>query len=243
VGHRAWILSLLLFVGRAGRAQDPSSTDQAPEPPSTAQETTEVNPVGSKLAGYVFDLFNMAGTEKSKQFRPLTQSERNQHYLASMVNPLSFVRVAASAGIDQAKDKPAEWEQGASGYGKRYANIFAQYSIQRTVTYGLASALHEDNRYFNSGRQAFWPRAGYALASGVLARRDDGTRRFSFSLVGGVAAGAFLARTWLPSSQSSAADAAISFGITMGTNIGFGAVKEFVPNMVRPLFKKGASKP
>jgi hypothetical protein len=57
-----------------------------------------------------------------------------------MINPLSFVRVAASAGIDQAKDKPAEWEQGASGYGKRYLNIFAQYSIQRTVTYGLGPA-------------------------------------------------------------------------------------------------------
>jgi hypothetical protein len=236
---------LLLFVGRLGRAQDPSSTHQAPEPPSPVQETTEAGSDAqeSRFARNVFDLFNMAGTEESKQFRPLTQSERNKLYFDSMVNPLSFVRVAASAGIDQAKDKPEEWEQGASGLGKRYANIFAQYSIQRTVTYGLASALHEDNRYFNSGKQAFWPRAGYALASGILARRDDGTRRFSFSLVGGVAAGAFLARTWLPSSQSSAADAAISFGITMGTNIGFGAAKEFVPDLVRPLMRKNKPKP
>jgi hypothetical protein len=185
----------------------------------------------------------MAGSQQSNQFRALTQRERNRLYFASMVNPLSYVRVAASAGIDQAKDKPDEWEQGASGYGKRFANIFAQYSIQRTVTYGLGSALHEDNRYFNSGKQAFWPRTGYALASGILARRDDGNRRFSFSQVGGVAAGAFLARTWLPSSQSSAADAAESFGITMGTNIGFGVVKEFLPDMVRPFIKKRKPKP
>jgi len=239
VGHRACILYLLLSVGWAARAQDPSPTSHAPEPTSAAQEKAEVNPGGaSKIAGYVFELFNMAGTEKSNQFRALTQSERNSLYFKSMVNPLSFVRVAASAGIDQAKDKPDEWKQGASGYGKRYLNIFAQYSIQRTVTYGLASALHEDNRYFNSGKQAFWPRAGYALSSGILARRDDGIRRFSFSLVGGVAAGAFLARTWLPSSQSSAKDGAISFGISMGTNIGFGVVKEFLPDMVRPLIKK-----
>jgi len=180
----------------------------------------------------------MAGSEESKSFRALTQRERNHLYLRNMINPLSFVRVASSAGIDQAKDKPDEWEQGASGYGKRFANIFSQYTIQRTVTYGLGSVLHEDNRYFNSGKHEFWPRAQYAFASGILARRDDGTRRFSFSQIGGVAAGAFLARTWLPSSQASMGDAAVSFGITMGTNIGFGVVKEFLPDMVRPLIKK-----
>ena len=239
--HCACILGLLLSLGWAARAQDPAAPAQAPEPTSAAQEKTKVNDSGghgSRFARHVFDLFNMAGTENSKQFRPLTQSERNHLYFASMINPLSFVRVAASAGIDQAKDKPEEWKQGASGYGQRFANIFAQYSIQRTVTYALGSALHEDTRYFNSGKKAFWPRAGYALSSGILARHDDGTRRFSFSQVGGVAAGAFLARTWLPSSQSSPADAAISFGITTGTNIGFSVVKEFLPDMVRPLIKK-----
>jgi hypothetical protein len=29
-----------------------------------------------------------------------------------------------------------------------------------------------------------------------------------------------------------------SFGITMGTNIGFGVVKEFIPDMVRPFANK-----
>jgi len=154
------------------------------------------------------------------------------------VNPLSFVRVGLSAGIDQANDKPTEWGQGASGYGTRFANILGQYSIQRTVTYGLGSALHEDNRYFNSGRQGFWPRTGYALSSGILARHDDVSRHFSISQVGGVAAGAFLARTWLPPSQSSAGDAAVSFGITMASNMGFSVVKEFLPDLGRALAKK-----
>ena len=180
----------------------------------------------------------MAGAQQASNFRPLSQQERNHLYLRSMVNPLSFVRVASSAGIDQAKDKPEEWEQGASGYGKRFANIFSQYSIQRTVTYGLSSALHEDNRYFNSGKKEFWPRVGYALASGILARRDDRTRRFSISQIGGVAAGAFVARAWLPPSQSSFADGAESLAITTGTNIGFGVVKEFLPDLVRPLTRK-----
>lgn len=231
MGRRAFILFWLLSVGCAAHAQDP---------PTAAQDNTGGDSSGqdSALLRSVFDLFNMAGAQQAKDFQPMTQSERNSHFFRNMVNPLSFVRVAGSAGIDQAKDKPDEWEQGASGYGKRYANIFAQYSISRTVTYGLSSMLHEDNRYFNSGKTDFWPRMRYALASGVLARRDDGSRRFSISQSGGVAAGAFLARTWLPPSQSGLQDAAISFGITMGTNVGIGVVKEFLPGMVRPLLKK-----
>jgi hypothetical protein len=205
-----------------------------------AQEQTDANPkkAGSRFVDELFNFLNMAGTKKSQEFRPMTQPERNRLYFKTMVNPLGFVKVGFSAGIDQANDKPTEWEQGASGYGKRFANILGQYSIQRTVTYGLGSALHEDNRYFNSGRQGFWPRTGYALASGILARHDDGSLHLSISQVGGVAAGAFLARTWLPPSQSSASAGAVSFGITLGSNMGFSVVKEFLPDLGRALAKK-----
>jgi hypothetical protein len=227
----AWFLLLFLSIGWAGHAQDSGAA---------AQEKTEAGSSGkeSKFARNIFNLLNMAGTEKAKDFRPLTQSERNHLYFRTMVNPLSFVRVASSAGIDQAKDKPEEWKQGASAYGKRFANIFGQYSIQRTVTYGLSSGLHEDNRYFNSGEKGFWPRTRYALESGILARRDNGTRRFSYSQAGGVAAGAFLARAWLPPSQASVEEGFISVGITTASNMGFGVMKEFLPDMVRPLMKK-----
>lgn len=228
---RTWVLFLAIAVPSAVYPQDA---------PNATQKDTEDTPKqkNSNFVNNIFNLFNMAGTEKAKEFHPMTQSERNQLYFKSMVNPLSFVRCAASAGIDQAKDKPEEWEQGASGYGKRYANIISQYSIQRTVTYGLGSALHEDTRYFNSGKQRFWPRTGYALSSGVMARHDDGKQRISISQLGGVAAGAFLARTWLPPSQESVGDGAMSFGISMGANIGFSVVKEFLPDMVRPFTKK-----
>jgi hypothetical protein len=232
VSRRACVLLLVIAsVTMADYAQDPSRT---------AQASTDVSPTqqDSRLGQEFFLLFNMAGTKKSKEFRALSQSERNRNYFKSMINPLSFARCGISAGLDQARDKPLEWEQGASGYGKRYANIFAQYSIQRTTTYGLESLLHEDNRYFNSGKQGFWPRTGYALSSGVLARKDDGTRRFSVSQLGGVAAGAFLARTWLPASESSVGDGAVSFGLTMAGNVGFSVVKEFLPDIVRPLTKK-----
>ena len=125
-----------------------------------------------------------------------------------------------------------------SGYGKRFANILGQYTIQRTVTFGLSSAFHEDNRYFNSGQHGFWRRTAYSMASGILARHDDGSRHISVSQLGGVAAAAFLSRTWQPPSTSSAGDGAVSFGITMASNMGFGVVKEFLPDIGRAIRNK-----
>jgi len=205
------------------------------------EDPVSAQPKSGKLQRTIDNLFNylnMAGAEKASNFQPLTQRQRTQIYFKTMVNPLGYLKAGFSAGIDQWNDKPVEWEQGASGYGKRFANIVGQYTIQRTVTFGLSSALHEDNRYFNSGKKGFWSRTGYAVASGILARHDDGTLHVSISQLSGVAAGAFLSRTWLPPSQNSPGDAAVSFGITMASNMGFGVVKELLPDLGRAISKK-----
>jgi hypothetical protein len=202
------------------------------------EASTKKSGLIAKGTDYLFNYLNMAGTKKTSQFQPLTQRERTRLYYKAMVNPFGFVKAGFSAGIDQWKDKPVEWQQGAAGYGQRYANILGQYSIQRTVTFGLESALHEDNRYFNSGKRGLWTRSEYALASSFLARHNDGSRNVSVSQLGGVAAGAFLSRLWQPSSQSSAGDGAVSFGITMGSNAAFSVVKEFLPSLGRKLMKK-----
>ncbi len=218
------VLILLLTSLLAAQSQSLDTTAQKPSP-------------FSKGVDYLFNYLNMAGTNTASDFRPLTQRERTQIYLKTLVNPVGYAKAGISAGIDQWNDKPQEWEQGASGYGKRFANIVGQYTIQRSVTFGAASVLHEDNRYFNSGKKGIWSRTAYALASSVLARHNDGSRNFSISQVGGVAAGAFLSRLWLPPSQSSAGDGAVSFGITMGSNAAFSVVKEFLPDLGRALTK------
>ena len=222
-------LILALAPLLAAQGQSPASSAEPP------------NPVARGI-DYLSNYLNMAGTKKASEFQPLTQHGRTHLYLKTMANPLGYAKAGLSAGIDQWDDKPPKWQQGMAGYGQRFANIVGQYSIQRTVTFGLSSALHEDNRYFNSGKKTVWPRTWYALASGILARHDNGTRNVSVSQLGGVAAGAFLSRFWQPPSHSSAGDGAVSFGITMGSNIAFSVVKEFLPDLGRAIREKGSTK-
>jgi hypothetical protein len=185
----------------------------------------------------VFDYLTMAGASKAAAFKPLSRREQTRIYLKSLINPVWYLKGGASAAIDLKNRKPGEWEQGASGYGKRFGNIMGQYAIQRTTTFGLSTLLHEDNRYFGSGKKGIWRRTGYALSSSILARQDNGRRHPSVSLIGGYAAGAFLSRSWQPPSTRSAGDGAVSFGTTMGYNALASILKEFLPDLVRPLTK------
>ena len=218
------VLTLVPVMLIAQTQSSPPSQQQANQP--------------GKGVDYLLNYLNMAGTLTASEFRPQTQRERTNDYVKAMTNPFGLIEAGFSAGVDQWNDKPAEWEQGASGYGKRLANIWAQYCIQRTTTFGLASLLDEDNRYFNSGRKGIWTRTSYALMSGILARTSDGSRRVSTSQLGGVAAGALLSRAWQPPSQHSFGDGAISFGLTMAGNMGIGVVKEFLPDVIRRITQK-----
>ena len=222
------LITLLLFACR-----EPAMS-QSPAPP---EGSADGSGIVTDITNKVFSYLNMAGTKVATDFRPLNQRERNIIYGKSLINPIWYFKGAMSGAWDLKNDKPEEWEQGASGYGKRVANIMGQYAIQRSVAFGLESLLHEDNRYFGSGRKGFWRRTGYAMSSSILARHDNGRRYPSVSQVAGFASGAFISRAWQPPSTQTAGDAAVSFGISMGFNVLTCELKEFLPDILRPLTK------
>jgi len=167
------------------------------------------------------------------EFAPMSRGERFRNYLVRVAGPQPFITAAATAGISQLEDTPKEWGGGGEGYGKRIGNAYAQDFIRGTVEYGVSAALHEDNRYFVSGQTGFFRRTKYAVVSTLLARHDSGNQSFSFSRIGSAAGAAFISRAWQPRSITSAGDGTVSFGISMGSDIGFNVVREFWPSLRR----------
>jgi hypothetical protein len=165
------------------------------------------------------------------EFAPMTRSERFSRYLGGLGDGESILRAAGSAAIAQASNTPKEWGGGGEAFGKRLGNAYAEHVIHRTLQYGISAALHEDNRYFVSGQTGFFRRTKYAIASTMLARHDNGSRSFSFSRFGSAAGAAFISREWQPRSTTSAGDGAVSFGVTMATDLGVNMFREFWPSL------------
>lgn len=167
-----------------GPAPADSSTEVKSSPPIDSNQTS-AKPTASKP--YVFP----------------TMRERFNRYIKSTVGPFSLVRSAVSAGIDQWRDNPEEWQQGASGYGKRYASSFGQNAIQQTVTYGLDSALGLDTGFQRSKRKGFFPRLTDALVENLVSRTRTGKRVISVPrFAGAYASGIISHEAWYPERYS-----------------------------------------
>ena len=137
--------------------------------------------------------------QASQPFVFPTRNERFKRYVKSTVGPSSFAYTAVIAGIHQWQDHPEEWEQGGSGYGKRYASEFGRNAIQHTVVYGLDSALGLDTRFRKSERKGFFPRMVDALAENVTSRTRSGKRVISVPRITGVYASRVIqAEAWYP---------------------------------------------
>jgi len=168
---------------------------------------------------------------RQPKFTPMTQEERLRYYFKTTFSVESVLRSSAGAGISQWTNTPSEWGQGGEGYARRLGNSYAQHIMRSTLMYGASSVLHEDNRYILSEESTFGPRLKYAIASSFLARRDDGTRRLSFSRLGSYVATAFISQEWQPHSTNGAQNSAAKFGIAMGTTVGFNVAREFFPKI------------
>lgn len=204
---------------------------------TAAAKSQNIVPSENRTESSLFYFLNMSGRQRA-DFRPLTPGEKARFYLRAMTGPVMFVTAAASAGIAQAEYVPHAWGEGAEGYGERFGNYLAKQAVGRTIRLGLEDALHEDNRYFSSGEHGFGRRIAYALKSSIMARGNDGRQHISLSEIGSIAGSSFVSRLWQPSTDSSAGDGAVSFGIGMASNAGTNVLREFLPDVTRHVFHR-----
>lgn len=150
-----------------------------------------------------------------------------QNYLNAVFGPLAFVRTAISAGLDQSKPAPPEWDSGVAGYGERYGFQFGILMISETVKYSGGAVLHEDVEYHKCECVGLFPRTKHAIVSVFTAKtKNDRTVLSPPSIIAPYAASFTAMNVWYPA-RYGPADAfrtgSVSFGFRMGVNV----VREF----------------
>ena len=166
------------------------------------------------------------------QKQPLTAKLRFHLYLRGTIGFFPIFREAAAAGIEQARGDPHEWGGGMEGFAKRFGNELAINAIHNTVTYGFASALHEDNRYFASGKSGKWQRVLHAVLSPLEARREDGSVGPSYSNIVGTASSIAISQAWAPPSRRGVGEVFGNIGFSFAGQAGFDVFREFLPDIL-----------
>ncbi len=211
--------------------RDPASRNQNRKPTdSSAQPSGEARLFGI-LPGYGIAA---AGANPP----PLTAGQKFK--LASQyLNPYTFVFVTVEAGVNQARNHPEGYGQGAEGFGKRYGAGLADGLTDGIFVTGVYPSLfHQDPRYYRLGDGGFSRRVGYAITRLLVTRQDSGRKAFNISQMLGGFSSAALAVTYYPKDERDFSDVAERAGVQFAFDAGFNVLKEFYPEIGRKFRRK-----
>ena len=160
---------------------------------------------------------------------PLTTKMKFHLAYKSLTNPFFFARTAAWAGVQQARNNPDEWRQGAEGYGKRLGAGFADAVTGSLISNAiLPSLLHQDPRYFYQGSGTKKSRALHAMLAPFVCKGDNGAWQPNYSQWGGSLIGYSISSAYYPSSDRTAGHVFQTFGIDMGLHVAGSLAQEFI---------------
>jgi hypothetical protein len=177
---------------------------------------------------------------------PLTSKQKFKLALWTVVDPFTLVFVGGAAGVEEAQNHFEEYGQGAQGYAKRFGAGYAD-TVAGTFLGGaiLPSLLKQDPRYFYKGSGSKPSRIGYAVASALICKGDNGRWQANYSnILGSLAAGG-ISNLYYPAQDRNGAGLTFENGaIGIGASAIANLFQEFVIRKLTPKVpNNGLSKP
>jgi hypothetical protein len=234
-------LLVLVVAFNAGMSaqQAGAPQDQVPNAPSATKAvmaTTESLFVILNQKSLFFP--NIAATEG-----PLTSSGKFKLFVSDSIAPSQVLASALGSALAQAADSPHGYGQGWDGYGKRFGSSMARgASTNFFGDFVLASALHQDPRFFAEKNPTFFGAVKYSLKRVVVTRRDDGRPVFNASGLGGVALSEGLANAYWPEENRSFGSTMGRIGTDLGSIAGGYLLRDYWPVFFKKMVSSSASK-
>jgi hypothetical protein len=232
------LAAILFLLCHVGAAQQQGQSGTIPDAPSTSQQQASkpgavMNTVqgGAEMVDFL--------ARKSRVFpnlathpRPLSPEEKFKLAANNSVALSSWVAAALSAGINQAYNRPAGYGQGEGGFGKRYGAAMARRaSSQLFGTFLLASALHQDPRFFVRNDLNVGGSIKYSIRRVFITRSDSGERVFNWSGLLGMLMSEGLANAYYPDNYRTAGNTFSRFGYDMAGNAAGNLLRQYWPRI------------
>jgi hypothetical protein len=230
-----------------------------PVPVDTAKNPQDKN-AGTSNDRLFFALPNFLTLQNAGQVPPLTSGQKFKVVFRSSFDPVQYAWYGFLSGISQAENSEPGYGQGVEGYAKRFGSAFADGTIENFMTGAVfPSLLHQDPRFFQSGKGTFVHRSEYAVSRIFVTRTDSGKPQFNYSeIVGSALSAAISTNTYHPRAFITTrydpatnmltyihndSDRTLPNTLSVwGTQVGYDTItiviKEFWPDVHRKLAKK-----
>jgi hypothetical protein len=170
-------------------AQQPPDKDpiKKSDQPATGQGKVE-GTSNDRLFYTLPDFLTLPDTGK---LPPLSTKDKFKVVALGTFDPVEYPWWGILSAIGQAHDGDPAFGQGWAAYGKRYGLIMADSTVENFMVGAVfPTMLHQDPRYYQSGRGSFFRRTGYSVSRIFVTRSDSGDTQFNFSEIFGAYAAA-----------------------------------------------------
>jgi Carboxypeptidase regulatory-like domain len=160
---------------------------------------------------------------------PLDTRQKFVLSMRDLFDPVSFLGVAATAGIEQANNTFAAYGQGAAGYGKRFSAALGDELTDGFLSEAVfPSVFHQDPRYFYQGSGSIKSRLIHAISWSVIGRSDKGRPMPDYPDMLADLTSAAISNLYYPRANRGAALVFTNFGIGFASRAGQALLQEFV---------------
>jgi hypothetical protein len=173
---------------------------------------------------------------------PMGAKQKFKLSIRSIIDPVSFLGVAAIAGAEQYNNTFPDYGGGLEGYGKRYgAALATEVSgdlLGKTV---YPSIFHQDPRYFYKGKGSVRSRALYAMSAAVITKSDDGRWQPNYSYVLGAFSAGAISNLYVPASDRGVSLVVFNGLADIGAHAATNLIREFVLKGITKNVPNGAN--
>jgi len=173
---------------------------------------------------------------------PLSPGAKFKLFAANSVSISVLLESAVSSSISQATNSPEGYGQGGDGYGKRFGAMMARRSSSEFFgTFVLASALHQDPRFFPEKNPTFKSSIKYSIERLFVTRTDSGRDVANWSGLMGPLLAEGLANSYWPEQNRTAGETFERYGFDLATRAGTNLLRNYWPVFFKRL--RGSSLP
>ncbi len=227
-----------VYAQESPKPAEQTGTSTAGQPPSTP----------TKIPGA--GLYNLLQAKSlvfpdiAQSTEPLSSGQKFELFVDNSISLHTITWAALGSAVGQADNSPTGFGQGWDAYGKRFGSSMArQASSEFFGTFILASALHEDPRFFPEVNPTFGHSIKYSIQRLFVTRNDSGRDVANISGLLGPAMAEGLANVYWPDRNRTVGDTFMRYGLDLATRAGGNMLREYWPVFYGKLRHSSSSGP
>src|SRR5208282_2956105 len=198
-----------------------SSADQVPSAPSKIPPVALYNLLEKK---------SIVFPDIASSTEPLSPGQKFELFVDNSISVHTLSWAVLGSAVGQADDSPTGRGQGWNGYAQRFESSMArQASSSFFGTFLLASALHQDPRFYPEIKPGFGHAMKYSVERVFVTRSDDGRDVVNWSGLAGPLMAEGLANAYWPERNRSVGDTFLRYGLDLATKAGGNMLREYWP--------------